>query len=60
MNKIKIKKRPHLNQWLGVGVHACYPQLLQNSTNRKIVVHVGLGIKQDPDSKMINTKGLAM
>jgi hypothetical protein len=24
------------------------------------VVHVGLGIKQDPDSKMINTKGLAM
>jgi hypothetical protein len=49
---VKKFKKPHLNQWLGTVVHACYP-----SYARK---HCCLGclknIKADPVSKATNSK----
>jgi hypothetical protein len=37
-------ERPHLKQWLGVVVCACHSSY-SGSTNRRIVVQVGLGLK---------------
>jgi hypothetical protein len=36
-------------------VHACHPSYT-GSTNRRIMVQAGIGIKQDPISKITDTK----
>jgi hypothetical protein len=43
---------PHLNQWLGMVLHSCHPQLGTEAQLRQ----TGLDIMPDPVSKMPNTK----
>jgi hypothetical protein len=55
VNLSKTFTRAHINQWLGVVVCVCYPSYTGN-TDKRVMVQVGLGTKQDPTSKITKAK----
>jgi hypothetical protein len=47
--------KPHLNQWLGVVAHACYPSYV-GSVNRRLTVQACPSLKQQPVSEITEMK----